>query len=183
MVAVGPDRRAGIRRSSSGSLTCARKMPATGKELRISRRHATGDDPHGGKVFWDAALVRLNGCWPGRKSQIDGSFGGTAGVAEMLLQSHTGEVRLLPALPKAWPTASVKGLHARGAFEVDIQRKGGKLTAAALRSRRPKTCEVPHGAQVVDLPLKPGVAARLDGDLGDWCCMFCRRTDSASSQT
>ena len=77
MVAVGPDRRAGIRRSSSGSLTCARKMPATGKELRISRRHATGDDPHGGKVFWDAALVRLNGCWPGRKPQIDGSFGGT----------------------------------------------------------------------------------------------------------
>jgi alpha-L-fucosidase 2 len=95
--------------------------------------------------------------------QIDGNFGAAAGIAEMLLQSHDGTVRLLPALPPAWSEGSVTGLRARGGFELDITWKEGKLTAAALRSKLGGTCRLAYGPQVIELKTRRGDSYQLDG--------------------
>ena len=97
--------------------------------------------------------------------QIDGNFGATSGIVEMLLQSHAGEIELLPALPMAWPHGSVKGLRARGGFEVDIEWNNGRLDHAVIRSIYGRKGSVRYRNEIVSLRLKRGGRVRLDGKL------------------
>jgi len=80
--------------------------------------------------------------------QIDGNFGYTAGVCEMLVQSHTGEIQLLPALPKAWPAGKVTGLRARGGFTVDLEWHEGKITRYRITAANPREVKVRVNGEV-----------------------------------
>jgi alpha-L-fucosidase 2 len=94
--------------------------------------------------------------------QIDGNFGGTSGITEMLLQSQGGEIELLPALPGAWPDGSVRGLRARGGFEVDLAWHDGKLTSGELRAVvADGTTRLRYGAATRTVSLRKGQTHRL----------------------
>jgi alpha-L-fucosidase 2 len=97
--------------------------------------------------------------------QIDGNFGACSGIAEMLLQSHLGEIHLLPALPKDWPAGKVTGLRARGGFEVGMEWKAGRLEGATIRNISVTSCKVRYGEKVVSVKLPVGRTVRLDGNL------------------
>jgi alpha-L-fucosidase 2 len=93
--------------------------------------------------------------------QIDGNFGATAGIAEMLLQSQAGEIDLLPALPQVWAEGSVTGLKARGNVTVDMAWKSGKLTSATLRSPVDTKAAVRFNGRVQNLSLPAGRVVKL----------------------
>jgi alpha-L-fucosidase 2 len=97
--------------------------------------------------------------------QIDGNFGATAGIAEMLIQSHEGEIVLLPALPDLWGKGAVKGLCARGNFEIDIEWGDGKLTRATVRSKNGGVCKLRYHDKAAELKTDAGESYILKGDL------------------
>ena len=94
--------------------------------------------------------------------QIDGNFGATAGIAEMLLQSHAGEVHLLPALPKAWSDGEVKGLCARGGFEIDLKWNKRELVSVEILSKLGHTCKVKYQDRIEKYETKKGEILTLD---------------------
>lgn len=97
---------------------------------------------------------------------VDGNYAGTAGIAEMLLQSQSDEMVLLPALPKAWPTGRVTGLRARGGFTVDIAWRNGELLSAVITSTNGGRCRVRYGSHVSECELAAGHHCRFDAHTG-----------------
>ncbi len=97
--------------------------------------------------------------------QIDGNFGGAAGIAEMLLQSHTGYIDMLPALPADLPQGTVNGLCARGGFVINLKWANGKLQELALFSRAGNSCILRYGAKTVELKTVKGKWSRFTGEL------------------
>ena len=97
--------------------------------------------------------------------QIDGNFGGTAGIAEMLLQSHNGVIQILPALPDAWHDGSIKGLRARGGFEVDVEWEGGVMSTTTIYATADNECIVKYKDNVVIIDLKKGESISLNSQL------------------
>lgn len=130
--------------------TLARRLASGGGHTGWSRawivnfyaRLMMGGEAHGHleKLLLHSTYPNMLDCHP--PFQIDGNFGGAAGVAEMLLQSHAGELRLLPALPPQWPAGHVRGLRARGGWSVDLNWRDGALVEAILHPQRGGTCRV-----------------------------------------
>ncbi len=97
--------------------------------------------------------------------QIDGNLGATAGYIEMIMQSHAGEIQILPALPSAWPTGSVKGLRARGGFEVDMSWENGEMKSVTIHSLNGQPCKVTYGKKTWKSKTEAGKTYHLNQKL------------------
>ena len=124
-------------------------FPVTSQEMRYD---------NGGGVY----VNLFDACPP---FQIDGNFGITAAIGEMLLQSQPGKIELLPALPDAWKNGKVFGLRARGGFQVDEAWQNGKLISATIHSDTGEPCSASYGGKTVDLKIKKGKSITLNGNL------------------
>ncbi|MCW3120098.1 MAG: glycoside hydrolase, partial [Chitinophagaceae bacterium] len=96
--------------------------------------------------------------------QIDGNFGGAAGIAEMLLQSQNGQIQLLPALPKAWESGSIKGICARGGFVLDMEWKNGEITGLRIFSKSGGMANINYNGKKVILKTTVGKWSELNKD-------------------
>ena len=93
--------------------------------------------------------------------QIDGNFGGTAGITEMLMQSHMGFIHLLPALPDAWEEGSINGICAKGGFDVAITWKEGKLVETIITSKNGELCNLRYGSSTLSFGTKKGKSYKV----------------------
>ena len=116
---------------------------------------AQGTPPANLQGIWNESLIP--------PFQIDGNFGGAAGIAEMLVQSRTGEIELLPALPTAWPAGSVRGLRARGGFQVDLTWKDGRLVEGTLTAVTGGSTTLRYGTTTRAVTLPKGGTYRWNG--------------------
>jgi alpha-L-fucosidase 2 len=96
-------------------------------------------------------------------NQSDANYGYTAGVAEALIQSHAGEISLLPALPPSWKDGSVTGLKARGGFEVNMEWKNGKLTKSEIKSLLGNPCVVRVNGKTTNYTIAKGETIVIQG--------------------
>jgi alpha-L-fucosidase 2 len=97
--------------------------------------------------------------------QLDGNMGTTAGIAEMLLQSHTNQIHILPALPDAWDNGKIMGLKARGGFEIDIEWTAGKLEKITIESVKGGDCKLRYRDKEIYISLKAGDIMMLNNEL------------------